>query len=309
MKTCIIYCPKHTGLKPNKKRWEKISSLLALHGIEYDLIQSESADSVERIVTMLIANDYDNIIIYGGDSALNDTVNCLMKVEKEKRERITIGVIPNGVMNDFASFWGFSEKKIEHSIESIKERRIRKVDVGCMSYSDNKHERKTVYFLNCVNIGLIALNQRTKKETRKILWSRKVSFIVSFILLFFHKQFWKMEYTINYEKEQHRVMSLCIGNCLGYGLTPNAVPYNGMLDTTVIRHTALNHLFTGICIFLSNKLLNLKDAISYRSRNISVNLTKNTPVSIDGKTMYDIDTTHELKLWVENECINFIIEK
>lgn len=309
MKTCIIYCPKHTGLRSSKKRWNKISDLLAKYEIEYDLIQSESAQSISRIVNMIIGNGYENIIICGGDSALRTTVNCLMNIEKEKKDRINIGVIPNGVMNDFASFWGFSEKDIVKSIESLKERRIRKVDVGCMSYTDTKQERKTTYFLNCVNIGLIASIQKLKKQTRKVLWSRKASFIVSLFLLIFQRTFWKMKYTINYETEKHRIMTLCVGSCLGYGQTPNAVPYNGMLDTTVIRHSPLRQLLAGIYLFLTNKILNHKDAISYRSRTISLELPKNTPISIDGKGLNDIDTSKEIKMWVEQEYINFIIEK
>lgn len=309
MKTCIIFCPKHTGLKSNHKRWNKIANVLEQYEIAYDFIQSESAQSVERIVMMMIGNGYDNIIICGGDSALCDTVNCLMKIEKEKRDKIAIGVIPNGVMNDFASFWGFSEKDIGNTVESLKERRIRKVDVGCMTYTDNEQAKKTRYFLNCVNIGLIALTQRIKRETRKILWSRKVSFVVSLFLLIFHRTFWKMQYTINYVEEKHRVMTLCIGSCTGYGQTPNAVPYNGMLDTTVIKHSALTHLLGGIYLFVTSKILNYKDAMSYRSRNITLNLQKNVPMSIDGKVMNDIDTSKEIKMWVEQECINFIIEK
>lgn len=309
MKTCIIFCPKHTGLKSNRKRRDKIVNVLEQYEIEYDFIQSESAQSVERIVNMMIGNGYDNIIIFGGDSALCDTVNCLMKFEKEKRDSITIGVIPNGVMNDFASFWGFTEKDIINTVESLKERRIRKVDVGCMTYMNSEQQKDTKYFLNCVNVGLIALTQRIKKETRKVLWSRKISFVASLFLLIFHRTFWKMQYTINHETERHRTMTLCIGSCHGYGQTPNAVPYNGMLDTTVIKHSALTSLLSGIYLFATSKILNYKNAISYRSRNISLNLQKNVPVSIDGKVMANIDTSKEIKLWVEQECINFIIEK
>lgn len=309
MKTCIIYCPKRAGLHNNQKRWEKIAAILEKYEVEYDLIQSESAQSIKRIVNMIIGNGYDNIIICGGDSALRTTVNCLMSIEKEKRDKINIGVIPNGVMNDFASFWGFTEKDITKSVESLKEMRIRRVDVGCLSYTDSKQQKQITYFLNCVNIGLIASIQKLKKETRKYLWSRKASYIVSLFLLVFQRTFWKIKYTINYETEKHRIMTLCVGSCLGYGQTPNAVPYNGMLDTTVIRHSPLGQLLSGIYLFLTNKILNHKDAKAYRSHSIELELPKNTPISIDGKGLTDIDTTKEIKMWVEQEYINFIIEK
>ena len=46
-------------------------------------------------MTMLIRNGYKTIIIMGGDSALNDAVNCLMSEEKQVRESIALGVTPN----------------------------------------------------------------------------------------------------------------------------------------------------------------------------------------------------------------------
>ena len=93
----ILYCPKGRG---NKQR-EKIQRVLDDRKVDYDFVQSESADSVERLVTMLIHNGYKTIVIVGGDSALNDAVNCLMREEKHVRDEIALGVIPNGVMNDF----------------------------------------------------------------------------------------------------------------------------------------------------------------------------------------------------------------
>ena len=80
MKTGLIYCPKREGFKSPEKRWKKIAECLESHGITYDFVQSENAQSVERLVSMLIHNGYDDIIICGGDAALCDAVNCLMKI-------------------------------------------------------------------------------------------------------------------------------------------------------------------------------------------------------------------------------------
>ena len=152
--------------------------------------------------------------------------------------------------------------------------------------------------------------QRLRKETRRIFWSRKISFVISFFLLLFQRMFWKMEYTINYEKEQHRTITMCIGSALGFGQTPNAVPYNGMIDVTVIRNSALTQLFSVIALFLRGRILNHKMILPYRCHDITIKVPKNTPVSIDGHAFSDIDTsTDPMKIIVEQEAINFIIEK
>jgi diacylglycerol kinase family enzyme len=211
-KLCIIYCPNHRPFTSVRKRWEKIEALLRKHHVEYDMVQSEDQQSVERLVTMMISNGYKDIIIAGGDSALNDTVNCLMAVEKSKREQINIGVIPNGVMNDFARFWGFTYQDTEESVKAIAQHRIRKVDVGCIRYTNKLQEKKQRYFLNSVNIGLLAGIQKTRMQMRKKFWSRKLSFALSLVMMLFEKVFYRMTYTIDYVTESHNIVTMCVGN-------------------------------------------------------------------------------------------------
>ena len=143
----ILYCPK-TGISNKRKRWEKIEAVLQQSGIQYDMVQSETADSVERLMTMLINNGYKTIVVAGGDSALNDAVNCLMKEEKQVRDEIALGVIPNGVMNDFARFWGFDGDDLEQTIGWLKKHRVRKIDLGCIRYTNKQDEKCHRYFLN-----------------------------------------------------------------------------------------------------------------------------------------------------------------
>ena len=94
----ILYCPKGRG----SKQREKLQKALDDRQVQYDFVQSESADSVERLMTMLIHNGYKTIIIVGGDSALNDAVNCLMKEEQQVRSETTsraIGVSARATWN------------------------------------------------------------------------------------------------------------------------------------------------------------------------------------------------------------------
>ena len=306
MKYALIYCPNHRPFTSVRKRWERIAMLLEKHSIEYDMVQSEDQQAIERLVTMMINNGYKDIIIVGGDSALNDTVNCLMAVEKSVRDSISIAVIPNGIINDFANFWGFTYGNIEDSIEAIKNHRVRKVDVGCIRYMTKRGEKKQRYFLNCVNVGLLAGIQKRRAQIRRRVWSRKLTFAVCLVLIFFEKVFYRMTYTINHVTETHRIVTMCIGNALGYGQTPNAVPYNGQLDITMVRHSALHHIAEAIYLFLRGKILNHKRIRPYRARTVEIETPNGCPISIDGHPAespvgkYTID--------VQQEEINFIIE-
>lgn len=301
----IIYCPKSSLLGTSTKRWERIEKCLKDNGINYDYVQSERMGSVDRLVKMFINNGYRTLVIVGGDSALNDAVNCLMQTEKSVRDTIALGVIPNGVMNDFAHFWEFQEDQWEQTIRWLKQRRVRKIDLGCIRYVNRKGEACRRYFLNCVNIGLIAAIMNMRRRTRHLLGSRMLSFFFSFLMMTFQRLDYKMRLKINDETVDRRVMTVCVGNCTGYGQTPNAVPYNGMLDVSVVYHPGMTQLIEGFYLFVKGKFLNHRSVHPYRTRKVVVERADHALVGIDGRLMHTPVGKYEIT--VEQEVINFLI--
>jgi YegS/Rv2252/BmrU family lipid kinase len=300
----ILYCPK-SGIQNKRKRWEKIQRVLDEHKVQYDMVQSETAESVERLMTMLINNGYKTIIIVGGDSALNDAVNCLMKEEKRVRDEIAIGVIPNGVMNDFARFWDFNEDNLEQTIGWLVKRRIRKVDLGCIRYTNAKQEKCHRYFLNCINIGMTADIMNLRRQTRRLFGSRTLSFITSLFVMLFHRMEYKMKLRINSDTIDRRVMTVCIGSGPGYGQTPNAVPYNGMLDVSVVYHPEVVQLIEGLWLLVSGRFLNHRSVHPYRTRDIFVDEARHAMVGIDGRLMKT--PVGPFRVGIEQEVIQFLI--
>ena len=294
----VLYCPK-TGLTSKQKRWEKIDAVLKQHGICFDMVQSETADSVERLMTMLINNGYKTIIIVGGDSALNDAVNCLMKVEKSLRDEIALGVIPNGVMNDF------DEDKVEQTVDWLSKHRIRKIDLGCIRYTNKEGEKCHRYFLNCLNIGMTADIMNLRRQTRRLFGSRTLSFISSLFVMLFHRMEYKMKLRINSDTIDRKVMTVCIGSGPGYGQTPNAVPYNGMLDVSVVYHPEMVQLIEGLWLLITGRFLNHRNVHPFRTREVFVDEAKHALVGIDGRLMKT--PVGAFRVNVEQEVVNFMI--
>ena len=297
----ILYCPKGNA----SKQRQKIQAVLDQRGVEYDWVQSETTDSVERLMNMLIHNGYKTIIIVGGDSALNDAVNCLMQVEKQVRDEIALGVIPNGLMNDFARYWDFKEGNLEQTIGWLIKHRIRKVDLGCIRYNNKNGEACHRYFLNCINVGLIADVMNLRRQTRSLLGSRTLSFIASIFLMIFHRMDYKMHVRINSDTINRKVMNMCIGSGPGYGQTPSAVPYNGMLDVSVVYHPELLQLFAGFWLLLTGRFLNHRSVHPYRTREVVVEESKKAMVGVDGRLLGT--PVGSYRITVEQEVINFLI--
>lgn len=300
----ILFCPLR-GLKSSKRQWDAIESALQANGIIYDFVQSENQDSVQRLVSMFVNNGYKTIIVVGGDSALNDAVNCIMTFEKHIRNEIALGVIPNGVVNDFARFWGFREKNIEQTVKWLAARRIRRVDLGCLRYTDTKGNSHCNYFLNCVNVGLTADIMNLRRQTRSLFGSRTLSFLVSLILMIFHRIDYKMDVKINTERICRRVMTMCIGSGPGYGQTPNAVPYSGLLDVSVVYQPAIMQFFAGVWTLITGRFLSHRSVHPFRTHEVTVNESSNAYVSVDGRLVTTPKGSY--KIGIEPEEINFLI--
>lgn len=301
----ILYCPKKSLVCSPAHKWEKIEKSLKVNNIDYDFVQSESSDSVVRLVNMMISNGYKTIIVVGGDSALNDAVNCLMETDKETRESIALGVVPNGLMNDFAHYWGFEEGNIEKTVRWLKERRVRKVDLGCVRYVNKNGDRCHRYFLNCVNVGLLSAIMNLRNQTRRLFGSRTLSFLFSMVLMVFQRLEYKMHIRINGEDIRRKVMTVCVGNAEGYGQTPNAVPYNGLLDVSLVYHPEMMQLIEGFYLLVAGKFLNHRNVHPYRTSKVEFSDVSHAMVSVDGRLMKT--PVGEFSVEVEQEVVNFLI--
>ena len=299
----IIYCPKQ-GAGRSQKRWEHIQELLDARGVEYDFVQSEGPESVERLTRMLCQNGYETLIIMGGDSALNRALNGLLALGDEVRERVALGVIPNGRGNDYATFWGFDEKDDEQTVNWLQRRRLRSVDVGLLQSGEEQQQQR--YFLNCVNVGLVANIMKLKYKTRRIFGLSALSYFASMFLLLFQRMETRMKLQINEETIERKLMTVCVGNARGYGQTPSAVPYNGMLDISVVSHPEVSQLLAGLWLLFTGKFLNHKNVRAYRSpRTIQFMDIKNATVSADGMVLPDFKKQLHVSLLPEH--IHFII--
>lgn len=305
----IIYCPK-PGVRRTHQRWEHIKELLDQQGTAYDFLQSEGPESVERLTKMLIQNGYTTLIIVGGDSALNRALNGLLSFGDDVRERTQLGLIPNGRGNDFAGYWGITEDDDEQTVRWLQQKRIRKIDVGYIRYTAAEDQGadnlQYHYFLNCVNIGLVAKIMKLKYKTRRIFGLNALSYFSSMILLLFQRLDTRIDFHVNEEQIARKIMTVCIGNSRGYGQTPRAVPYNGMLDVSVVSHPKITELLAGMWMLLTGKFISHRNVRAYRtSRSIAFADIGNANVSTDGLAITTPPTPFEIGLLPEH--INFII--
>lgn len=295
----IIYCPRVGALKP-MKRWNEIRDYLKEKKVDFDLIQSENFTSIERLAKILADNGYETIVLVGGDGALQDAINGIMA--SQNRTKIAFGLVPNGIANDFAHYWGLDNDDYKKAIDCIIAHRVRAVDVGYCQYNTLEGEQ-TRYFLNVVNIGLTA-HVVSIANRKRYMFAKGVSLFSSLFHLLFYRQNFNMKFSLNNYTVDKKFMMLCIGNSRGYGMTPSAVPYNGWLDVSAIRMPRFMGMIQGLYMVWRRKIMNYKLMEPFRTTEIIIDSVGNAPAGIDGRPF---EPTYPMKVGIMPEAFNFII--
>ena len=301
----ILYCPQE-GSRRSRRRWTRIRARLEAVRQPYDFVQSEGPGSIERLASMMAANSYRLIVVVGGDAALNSALNGLIEAEPYAAKRPTLAVIPNGLINGFAHFWGLNEKAPEACVDRLLRGRVRKVDVGVARLKMHKGKEDTRYFLNCVNLGLAAAIVKLRRRNQHF-WGglgllRELS---SALMLLWQRHSAQVRFSIGGEIFEQRVTTLCVGSCTGYGQTPSAVPYNGMFDISAVRRPRLLQAFTGLWLLVRGRFLSQNGINVWRTPQVTFSKVGQGTITIDSRPVRH--RVRALELSMLREAQTFLI--
>lgn len=301
----VVFNPKAGGKKA-KKRWTDILEYMEERGVKFDYMQSEGFGSVERLVRTLADNGYRTIVVVGGEGAINDAVNGIMRSDAEDKGGIALGIIPNGIANDFARYWEMDTDDYRKAVDMIIDKRTRKIDVGVVKYNVNG-KAVTRYFVNALYMGLIGRIVRITHGTKRFWGVPLFSYFSSLFLLIWERKMYKMHLQVNGEDISGKIMAIAIGSSRGYGLTPSAVPYNGWLDVSVIYRPELGDLVKAVWMLTRGRFLNHRNVKPYRTRKVRILDAQYTEISLDGRVLKE--QAFPMRVYIDHEVLTLIIPK
>ena len=107
------------------------------------------------------------------------------------------------------------------------------------------------------------------------------------------------------EHIEQSAMSICIGSAHGYGQTPSAVPYNGLLDITLVSKPAIFQIFHGLWLLFTGRFLSHRGVKVWRTRHVEFTKLGHTPLSFDGRTYHG--HAQSINIGIMPEEIEFLI--
>lgn len=168
----------------------------------------------------------DIIVAAGGDGTLNETVNGILQ---SGNSGVHLGLLPCGTGNDYAKTIG-AKNDIPHLYSLIEAGNLRKVDIGKVTFTDEKGLQAQRCFINITDVGMGGYI--AQKITSYAKWmGATLTFQRAILTTFFsyqHKAVQLKADTVSYEGKMLSVI-IAKGKYFGSGLgiAPHADPSGG----------------------------------------------------------------------------------
>lgn len=301
----VIYCPTEGGWRA-QRRWRRVQDHLQRQEQAFEAVVSESAEDIELKAAQLTRKGYGAIVVVGGDAALGDALNGMLRAARQGEKLPALGIIPNGVFNDFARYWELRPSQPEATIDALMRGRTLQVDVGRVRLTTISGEVLTRHFLNCVNVGLVAdlIKQRRRNHS---FWKglgvlREMS---SALMLMLARPASRMHFRINGESFARVNTTLCIGSAHGFGQTPSAVPYSGLFDVSAVKCPSFLHALTALTLLVRGRFLSQKGISVWRTAAVEMTKIGRATVSVDGHAIHRRIT--RLEADIQPSALRFLI--
>lgn len=299
----VIFNPSanHAGAR---RSLAQIQQAMAAAGVDHDVVETNAAGHATELARHASESGVEIVVAAGGDGTVNEVLNGLAQAADARAGSEngvddnsvagTLGILPIGSANDFASALG-QPLKLNEVVQMLAQRQSRRIDLGrvALTARDTHVER---YFANNVGFGLEA---RVTVESTKIDWLNGVLLYGLAALRALAKYdpapaqvLWRTEDengTVTEERFADETLLVSIGNSPrvggGFYLTPDAKMDDGLLDIGIAR--GLSKLSTlGLLPRALNGSHVSHPAYSVvRSRQVEVRCEAGQPVHADGEVL------------------------
>ncbi len=305
MKFCFIVNPMAGKGKMVDGMVESINAAAQRLDVLYDVFVSDGVEATKEYICNTVSDSEGEteFIACGGDGTLCETILAVMSLPENDRANVSVGVVPMGTGNDFAS--NFEDKSRFFDIEAQLEPTPYEIDlIKC----------NDMYSVNMINVGFDSHVVCQKEKIGRKKWvPRKLAYIFALILTLVKKPWLNVSMSRDGGEEEHRELLLttmangafCGG---GFHSNPKASLVDGKIDLITIKNVGRIRFLALVGKYkkgthLDEELAHIVGNCKCESADMYFN--EETPVSVDG----EIIRTKELHLSVEREALTFMLPR
>lgn len=283
----LVLVNPNAGTQKGKKDWHKISHILTEQGFDYHSVFTERKLHAIELVPQFIEKGYRKIIVVGGDGTMNEVVNGIFAQKTVSPTSITLGMISIGTGNDWVRTYNVP-LDYQKAIEIIKQQKTLEQDVGFVKFSANG-SYKTRYFANMAGFGFDGLVAKKTNADKEKGSSNPFLYLSNLISSLFSYDSTNVRINVDGREIKARVfsMSVGIGQYNGGGMlqAPDALPNDGLLDLTIIKHMGKLSIIYNIRRLYDGTIRKVKQVELLTGKKINIFSDIPIPLETDGESL------------------------
>lgn len=271
-----------------KETWNTIEPVLIEQNIDYQVYETKYQKHATAITRNITINDgHHNIVVLGGDGTVNEVINGIYNLES-----VTLSYIPIGSSNDFARGFRLPKNPITALQYILRPTNYVLMDVGCITYGDNKTRR----FAVSTGLGFdAAVCHQVMVSKLKIILNKlklgKLAYAAVAISQIVKKDFGSMEVIVDGNSRFYKkaIFAAAMNHKYeggGFNFCPKADPCDGALDVIVASDISklgmlflLPFAFKGLHVH--SKAINI-----IRGKDIQFKSSIPLPIHTDGEPIF-----------------------
>lgn len=217
--------------------------------------------------------NYDLVVISGGDGTLNEVTNALIQLEKIP----LLGYLPSGTMNDFGANFNLSTN-LQEAAKTVCEGKVDEFDLGKINDQ---------YFNYVAGFGMICeVSFETDQELKHVLGN--LAYVIKAVSLLPNLKPYHVKMNIDGEEIEKDLMFGLIINGVrvsGFDLVEKSedAMKDGTLNVILVEHTPNLLELYNYPVGLLNPTVNGKYVTRYQAKHITIEANEPMKWTLDGE--------------------------
>lgn len=258
------------------------SLFLQEFGLKVEVALAHPKKKIAPIVKKALKNDYEAIIVMGGDGTIEALFRAFMSTKAGRKSKVPLGILPSGTYNNIAKSLGIPDD-LRAACRMIAEGTARKMDIAKVTVG----KKKPFYFFELVAIGLTAALYPEATEVQKGRLDNIKEVVTTFLQ---HETHPTVYLSIDGEsKIKTESLLVTVSNTPAFGMNflvaPQASLQDGLLDVSLYPTFSKPELIAYYARVMNEGDDKNKDIQRYRVHTLKVKSLPKLQVMADGEML------------------------
>ena len=298
MKTIVIVNPQ-AGNGRTEKIWPNIESILEKSIGSFEVLHTTCRGDATDLSRRILAVDTVRIVAVGGDGHLNEVLNGFIENDLPVNPEARLSFVMTGTGCDFQRSLGISGKW-QNAAAKLKDAKVRKIDVGKVTYTAADKTQKIRYFDNIASFGLSGAVDHCLEHSRlRDYLGGSPLFLWATIKTVFTHPNQSIRFRIDDGPEEEICSRLCLlanGSYFGGAMhaAPEAELDDGLLDLLMLKEISVAKFLWHLPKIYKGTHLKIPEIFFQKVRKFTAESSEQVILDIDGESPGYLAATFEV---------------